>query len=214
MRLQVLELFAGTRSIGKAFERRGHIVTSVEIDPKFPDCIHADAYSFLQDHGDEYDVIWASPCCTTYSIAGIRLHRLPDENGKWLIPKNDYAMQCDTNNRWMFNWFNEHRNMLWFIENPRGNMANMPFAQCLSDLKGCLCYCQYGVPTMKPTNIWTTHPNPKWRPMCRPGADHHPKGSRYAFENIARGCRRSVIPEELCDHVAEITEEYFEGKIL
>lgn len=35
--MRVLELFAGTRSIGKAFEKRGHDVFSVEWDKQFKD---------------------------------------------------------------------------------------------------------------------------------------------------------------------------------
>lgn len=34
-KLKVLELFSGTRSIGRAFEERGHEVYSVEWDERF-----------------------------------------------------------------------------------------------------------------------------------------------------------------------------------
>lgn len=217
--MRVLELFAGTRSIGKAFERRGHEVTSVDYDPKFSDVIHADAYSYLYEHGEEYDVIWASPCCTTYSVAGLRCHRIKDESGRFTVPTSDYAIQCDRNNADLFKWFDDHRDMIWFIENPRGQMQHMDFTKCLEDCKTTLCYCQYGYPTMKATNIWTTIKSPHWKPMCHPGANHHPKNPKsgerkHVFDTIIRhGEWRSVIPDALCDHIVNLCESSQGGRL-
>lgn len=66
--MRVLELFAGTRSIGKAFEKRGHKVFSVEWDKNFKDIdLYKDineltAAEVLEKFGHP-DVIWMSPDC-------------------------------------------------------------------------------------------------------------------------------------------------------
>lgn len=78
--MKVLELFAGTRSIGKAFEAAGHEVFSVEWDKNFEnidlcaDIMTITAEDILQKFGKP-DVIWASPDCTTFSVAAISHHR-------------------------------------------------------------------------------------------------------------------------------------------
>lgn len=69
--MKVLELFAGTRSIGKAFEAAGHEVFSIEWDKNFEDIdMYADINKVTaQDILDRFgrpDVIWASPDCTTF----------------------------------------------------------------------------------------------------------------------------------------------------
>lgn len=84
--MKVLELFAGTRSIGKAFEARGHEVFSVEWDKDFENIdLYADITTVTADDilrmFGKPDVIWASPDCTTYSVAAISKHRRREANG-------------------------------------------------------------------------------------------------------------------------------------
>jgi site-specific DNA-cytosine methylase len=101
--LKVLELFAGTRSIGKAFESKGHKVFSIEWDKKheninwYTDIGTITAQDILERFGIP-DVIWASPDCTSYSIAAISHHRTKEEDGN-LAPKSDYAKFCDIVNQ-------------------------------------------------------------------------------------------------------------------
>ena len=98
-KLKVLELFAGTRCIGKAFDKRGHEVYSIEWDKKhnninwYVDIGTISTQDIINRFGIP-DVIWASPDCTSYSIAGISHHRTKDVDGN-LRPKSDYAKFCD-----------------------------------------------------------------------------------------------------------------------
>ena len=85
--MKVLELFAGTRSIGKAFEAHGHDVFAVEWDKRFEnidlyaDILTVTAEQIVQEFGYP-DIIWASPDCTTYSVAAISKHRRKEADGK------------------------------------------------------------------------------------------------------------------------------------
>lgn len=98
--MKILELFAGTRSIGKAFEARGHQVFSVEWDKSFNDIdLYTDigqltAAEIIKNFGTP-DVIWASPDCATFSIAAISHHRRKNSQTGNLDPISDYAKFCD-----------------------------------------------------------------------------------------------------------------------
>lgn len=210
--MKVLELFAGTRSIGKAFEARGHEVYSVEWDKKheninlYADISKVTAEQILQEFGKP-DIIWASPDCTSYSIAGISHHRTKVENGS-LEPKSEYAKFCDMTNKHVLELIKELDPKYFFIENPRGGMRKMDFMQGLE--RYTVTYCQYGDTRMKPTDIWTNHPEPNFKPMCKNGAPCHvsaPRGSRTGTQGIKGSVDRSRIPEELCNHIAEISEK-------
>lgn len=88
--LNLLELFAGSRSVGGVADQLGFNVFSCDWQP-------FDKINFVGDIEDLTkedvpfipDVIWASPDCTTYSIAAISHHR---DNGN---PKSEYAIKCD-----------------------------------------------------------------------------------------------------------------------
>lgn len=118
--MKVLELFAGTRSIGKAFEAKGHKVFSVDWDKRFPDIDwYADiskltAADILKRFGRP-DVIWASPDCATYSVLAIGHHRKIGENGERMLPRTDYAAFCDRLNVHLHKLIRDLKPKYWFI---------------------------------------------------------------------------------------------------
>lgn len=171
--MKVLELFAGTRSISKAFEARGHETFSIEWSEDFENIsLRADVSTVTADMILERfgrpDVIWASPDCTTFSIAAISHHRR---------------------------------------KNPRGGMRKMVWMKGIP--RYTVTYCQYGDKRMKPTDIWTNHPAPRFRPPCKNGASCHeraPRGSRTGTQGLKGSKERSVIPAALCEHIVDICE--------
>lgn len=210
--MKVVEMFAGTRSIGKAFEAKGHKVFSIEWSKEFEnidlckDIYEVTAEEILEKFGKP-DVIWASPDCTSYSIAAISHHRKRDENGN-LSPVSDYAKFCDRVNQHVLNLIMALSPKYWFIENPRGGMRKMDFMHGLP--RYTVTYCQYGDNRMKPTDIWTNHPDPKFKPMCKNGDSCHeaaPRGAKTGTQGLKGSRERSVIPEGLCRHIVEICEE-------
>lgn len=210
--MKILELFAGTRSIGKAFEANGHQVFSVEWNKDFENIdLYDDVNNLTTERIIELfgkpDVIWASPDCTTYSVAGISHHRRKDETGN-LVPISEYAKFCDKTNQYVLKLIEDLKPKYYFIENPRGGMRKMNFMQNLP--RYTVTYCKYGDSRMKPTDIWTNHPNPNFLPACKNGDTCHepaPRGSRTGTQGLKGSKERSVIPHNLCRHIALICEQ-------
>ena len=228
MNLKVLELFAGTRSIGRPFQGRGHDVYSVEWDKRFEGIsLYADIATLtleqiLRDFGLP-DVVWASFDCTTYSIAAISHHRWRDPATGNLEPKSDYAKKCDQVNQHVLALIDEIQKererrglapLIVFIENPVGGLRKMTWMQGIP--RYTVTYCQYELDKpadqrrMKPTDIFTNHPDPKFKPVCKRGAPCHakaPRGSRTGTQGIKGSKERSRIPAALCEHIVDICEE-------
>lgn len=212
--MKVLELFAGTRSIGKAFEARGHEVFSVEWDKSFENIdLHADigqltAAEVLERFGRP-DVIWAIPDCATFSVAAISRHRRLDKATGSLEPISEYARFCDAVDQNVLKLIKELQPALYFIENPRGGMRKMAWMQDLP--RYTVTYCQYGEERMKPTDIWTNHPAPEFKPPCKNGDPCHipaPRGARTGTQGLKGSKERARIPSQLCEHIVAICEKH------
>lgn len=214
--MKVLELFAGTRCVSKAFERRGHETFSVEWSKDFENIdLYEDVNNLTVDRviklcGGVPDVIWASPDCTTYSVAAIGHHRRKNPETGNLDPISDYAKFCDKTNQHVVALISALNPKYFFIENPRGGLRKMSFMQHLP--RYTVTYCQYGDNRrMKPTDIWTNHPNPNFKPPCKNGDPCHPRTPRGSYwagtQGLRKAALRSQIPEQLCEHIVKICEE-------
>lgn len=211
--MKVLDLFCGTKSIANAFAKKGHEVYTVDWDKNFNPSLCADIGNLSAEDiknlcGGAPDIIWASPDCTTFSIAAISHHRTRGADGI-LLPKSEYAKKCDLIDAHVVELIKELKPKYWFIENPRGGMRKASFMQELNQCRYTVTYCQYGDTRMKPTDIWTNHPSPNFKPMCKNGDVCHtraPRGAKTGTQGRKGAKERSVIPADLCKHIVEICE--------
>ncbi len=208
--MKVLELFAGSRSIGKVAEESGYEVFSVDIE-NFKGIDLAQDIEFLTVNQIPFvpNIIWASPPCTTYSISAISTHR----NGQ--IPKTDFAKKSDrliNNTLNIISHFSlRNPTMKWYIENPRGMLRKMDFMRFLH--RTTITYCSYGDNRMKPTDIWSNNIMTMfnlngWIPrrMCYNNNKHchhepSPRGSKTGTQGLKGNYERSIIPYKLCKEI-------------
>lgn len=207
--MNVLELFAGSRSIGRNAEQMGCNVFSVDWEKYEGINLAIDIESLKPKHIPfNPDFIWASPDCTTYTISAISTHR----NGT--KPKSSYAIKCDSVNQSFIRLIKYYLvlnpNMVFFIENPRGMLRHMEWMQEFK--RHTVWYCQYGDDRAKPTDIWTNSNDWIPKPMCRnykydqegnviDKHCHHEsarRGAKTGTQGKKGSYARSKIPTELC----------------
>ena len=181
-------------------------------DNKVENCETTKVYTLSVEDDESYcvrNIICHN--CTTFSVAAISKHRRKEPDGN-LAPISEYAKFCDMVDSHVIDLIKElleiNPNLIYFIENPRGGLRKMNFMKGLP--RYTTTYCQWGDDRMKPTDLWTNHPNPRFRPPCKNGDPCHtpaPRGSRTGTQGIKGSVKRSLIPEQLCDHVVDICEE-------
>lgn len=193
--MNTLELFAGSRSFSKVAESLGHkVYTTDNQDFEAIDQV-CDIFDFdINKIPYEPEIIWASPPCTTFSIASCYHHWNKDKT-----PKTDKCLVGIKIVKETINIINKLNPKYWFIENPRGLLRKQDYMQDLP--RKTVTYCSYGDMRMKPTDIWTNF-DFTTRPMCRNGNRdcHHepaPRGSKTGTQGLKGDYLRSQIPEEL-----------------
>lgn len=202
----VFDLFAGTGSSTKAFEQAGHRVVKIELDTQFEaderDVMQMTGQYLKQKYGQP-DFIWASPPCTTFSVASIGRHW-----NKNRTPKSQQALEALQLVSHTINLIKELNPKYWIIENPRGMLRKQSIMQNLP--RQTVTYCQYNDFRMKPTDLWGKVGNWVARKPCKNGDKCHqsaPRGSRNGTQGIKGAKDRSVIPFELSKEIYKFTLE-------
>ena len=156
--MRVLELFAGTHSVGKVCKELGYEVVSLDLAGAD---INTDIleWDYKKDYKpDDFDCIWASPPCHTFSILrrswiGRKLKFFGDEIVTAKMLDDDMetrGLPILKKTEEIIKYFNPP---LWIIENPSsGRMKNYLTHLPHYDVDYCM-YSDWGY--KKPTRIWT-----------------------------------------------------------
>jgi len=186
-----LELFAGTKSYGKVAVKHGYNVVSLDNDRQHNTTICDDilTWDYEQYEPGYFDIIWASPDCTSWSIATHRHRVLPN-----LTPLTETARLGELlihKTLEIIDYFKPH---IYFIENPRGRLRHFPPMLNLPH-RSTVYYSNHGHLCHKPTDIWSN---------LYMKNENKPTLPNMHFDNVKRDKKtRSVIPSRLMDHIFE-----------
>lgn len=215
--MKLLELFSGHGDISSAFNRIGWETYKVDWSKNVSADLYADISKLTIDDvvklcGGIPDVVWASPQCTTYSIATHKHRTLKDG----LSPKTKLAEQDDKTNVKLWELIDgllARGTKYYFVENPRGRMRHMTFVE--NRPRYTISYCSYGnkgnangyeeVFIMKPTDIWTNYPMPKFKKLCTTKNPPHKHGD-WGYAKKRDYLSRGEMPKEFCNHIAKICD--------
>jgi hypothetical protein len=203
----IFDFFSGTGSSTQAFRDAGDTVISFELNSFFEATENVDlldiSAEYLLDKYGRPDFVWASPPCTSFSVASIGHHWA--KGGSNPEPKTQVAKDSQDLVRHTRDIIKELNPVHGFIiENPRGMLRKLPV---LADLpRVTITYCQYGDERMKPTDLWGQVDNWFPRPACKNGDSCHdaaPRGSRTGTQGLSNAKERSRIAPELSQELRD-----------
>ena len=169
--MRLLELFAGTGSVGKVAKELGFEVISLDRD--MPADINKDimGWNYQVFEPKQFDVIWASPPCTEYSRAKTTGVRDIDGANKVVQRTLDIMEYFEPK--------------YFIIENPQTGLLKeqvIMYGICFDDVD----YCKYGMPYRKRTRLWNNIGNWHPRPLCTSDCNSIREGSRRKHIAVAQ----------------------------
>lgn len=153
--MRLLELFSGTKSVGKVAEKLGYEVISLDLKHADINCDILEWDHTVYEPG-YFDVVWASPPCTEYSRAKTTGVRKIEHANKIVLRTLD-----------IIDYFNPK---YYIIENPQtGLLKNQSFMNGLPYVD--IDYCKYGMPYRKRTRLWNNVCQWSPKPLCKKDCD-------------------------------------------
>ena len=149
--MKLLELFSGTGSVGNVAKTLGWEVVSLDL--KNAD-INVDilTWDYKKYEPNYFDMVWASPPCTEYSMAKTTAPRN--------IPKANEVVVRTLD---IINYLNP---TYFVLEHPQtGYLKKHDFMQDRYYVD--VDYCKYGMPYRKRTRLWNNIYNWIPRPLCQ-----------------------------------------------
>lgn len=217
MKKKVLELFCGTKSFAKALDQTKYEFVSLDWDPQFEPTICEDivTWNYSQFPKNEFDIIWASPECVTFSIATSGKYRSKAEPFGKEGPHKEAALAANAMVDALVKILQYFSPKVWYVENPRALLAHYPpfvdFIKEKNAFRTRIFYGNHGWPYPKPTHLWSNQrlwddedppvidPEKYLTRFARPGKKKHTRRD-YAFYNKRE--YRGLIPETLTRKIA------------
>lgn len=155
--MRVLELFKGTGSFGKVFEKYDMEVISVDIMKKFNPTILTDILNLDYKSLPIPDLITASPPCNTFSKLAVSNKTRDWYSLKGLRPSAKLGEDILYKTLEIIEYFlSKNPKLLFVIENPMAMMRRM--SPINNFPRTTTYYCMYGCKYRKPTDFFNNFP--------------------------------------------------------
>mgnify|MGYP003648659701 CR=1 FL=1 len=204
--MRLLEIFCGTKSMGKVFEKNEWEVISIDIEKKWKPtiCIDVLEWDYKSFDKNYFDHIHFSPPCIymsqmqqswygRYKGRGDNKYLFTEEIHKERLKESDKLLHKINE---IIDYFD---NITFTIENPYHTKFNNIINRNILKYDYSICdYCMYDYPIKKPTVFYNnfnlklnrcdkSHTHTEWKKFCG--------GSNSLIEERYR------LPEKLCEHI-------------